>query len=104
MMPSPQRVGEKAGWLHVADVGEIIDAVLCLLSLFLQVVSLLRRVVLMCGLLFFAVANDDINSKSAIIAKQPVLCLARIFEGMKGRTTGPIDLRTNDTMERPPPL
>ena len=21
-MPSPQRVGEKAGWLHVADVGE----------------------------------------------------------------------------------
>ena len=81
--------------------GKIIDAVLCLLSLFLQVVSLLRRVVLMCGLLFFAVANDDINSKSAIIAKQPVLCLARIFEGMKGgRTTWPIDLRTNDTMER----
>ena len=38
-MPPPQRVGEKAGWLHVADVGEIIDAVLCLLSLFLQVVS-----------------------------------------------------------------
>ena len=22
MMPSPQRVGEKAGWLHVADVGK----------------------------------------------------------------------------------
>ena len=92
MMPSPQRVGEKAGWLHVADVGEIIDAVLCLLSLFLQVVQrefLLSRVVLMSYLL--SLQWQMMISKGAIIAKQPVLCLARIFEGMKGEKDGGAD-------------
>ena len=69
MMPLPQRVGNRQGMAARGGGGEIIDAVLCLLSLFLQVVQrefLLSRVVLMSYLLFLQL--QMMISKSAIIA------------------------------------